>query len=106
MIHVLKPRNCGKTTAPTAPFPTADDITVARIALYTASLLRNVDQVALRDLGQRLAAAARDDCIPRYADNSQLVRIMQRLGWRKTGYDGEGRGSSPVYRRVASAQAS
>ena len=102
MIHVIMPRKCGKTTAPVS-LVTPDDIAVARIALYAASILRNVDQVALRDLGERLATAARDDCIPRCADNSQLVRIMQRLGWRKDGYDGEGRGRSPLYRRVPHA---
>ncbi|MBG6116235.1 hypothetical protein IWY39_002599 [Sphingobium sp. JAI105] len=101
MIHVIMPRKCGKTTGPVS-LVTPDDIAVARIALYVASILRNVDQVALRDLSDRLATAARDDCIPRYADNSQLVRIMQRLGWRKHGYVGEGRGRSPLYRRVSS----
>ena len=73
----------------------------ARIAIYAAGLLRHVDEVALRDLGLRLKEAAQEGRIPRYRDNSHLVRIMRRLGWRKDGYAGAGHDRSPVYRRVA-----
>ncbi|WP_313800945.1 hypothetical protein [Sphingobium sp.] len=80
-----------------------DDRAIAKIALFTACLLRNVDAVALRDLGDALAVAAGRGCIPRYADNSQLVRIMQRLGWRKDGYAGGGNRRSPRYVRISAA---
>ncbi|MGE4324124.1 MAG: hypothetical protein AB7E60_14000 [Sphingobium sp.] len=82
------------------PALTPDDRTTAQIALYAAALLRNSDAVALSALGNALTAAARDDIIPHYTDNSHLVRIMQRLGWRKDGYVGAGRSRSPLYIRV------
>ncbi|MGE4324193.1 MAG: hypothetical protein AB7E60_14350 [Sphingobium sp.] len=93
MTVILFPaRKSGKTLAA--------DLATAQIALYAAALLRNVDAVALRDLGDALHAAARDDIIPRHMDNSHLVRIMQRLGWRKSGYAGLGNERSPLYVRV------
>ncbi|MGW8201931.1 hypothetical protein ACWGM0_05200 [Sphingomonas bisphenolicum] len=102
-VHILKPRDAGKTSAPPLPLIREDRAT-ATIALYAAALLRNVDAVALRDLGEALATAAAHDCIPRFEDNSHLVRIMQRLGWRKQGYAGEGRCRSPLYVREATRQ--
>lgn len=77
------------------------DAHIARLALCAASILRDIDAVALRDLGEALDAKADQGRIHPFADNSQLVRIMQRLGWRKDGYVGEGAGRSPLYRRVA-----
>lgn len=103
-VYILKPRQCGKTFAAVPPLLTREDRATARIALYAAALLRNVDSVALRDLGEALATAAAHDCIPRFAGNSHLVRIMQRLGWRKQGYAGAGRRRSPVYVREATRQ--
>lgn len=76
----------------------------ARIALYTARHLAHVNEVALYDLGRHLADAAQEGRIPRYTDNSHLVRVMRRLGWRKEGYVGEGFARSPRYIRVATAQ--
>lgn len=99
-VHILKPRDAGKTFA-THLFLTREERATATIALYAAALLRNVDSVALRDLGEELATAAAHDCIPRFADNGHLVRIMQRLGWRKHGYAGAGRRRSPVYVRIS-----
>lgn len=78
----------------------------ARIALYTAALLRDTNEVALHDLGGRLHTAAQEGRIPSYQDNSHLVRIMRRLGWRKQGYTGDGMARSPLYRRVATQDVS
>ena len=76
----------------------------ARIALFAVRHLRSVNEVALRALGQDLTAAADDGRIPRFRDNSHLVRIMRKLGWRKDGYAGEGYERSPLYRRVVQPQ--
>jgi hypothetical protein len=77
----------------------------ARITLYTAALLRDTNEVALHDLGGRLYTAAQEGRIPLYSDNSHLVRVMKRLGWRKVGYTGDGLARSPLYRRVSEAEA-
>lgn len=82
-----------------------DDRDIARLAIFTAVHLRRVDSVALHDLGEALSDAADRHRIPRYCDNSQLVRIMQRLGWRKDGYSGEGSHRSPRYVRAAAGDA-
>lgn len=79
----------------------ADERETARIALFAGACLRDANTVALRGLGDVLAQAAARGCIPLFTDNSQLVRIMQRLGWEKAGYEGEGGARSPVYRRIA-----
>jgi GNAT superfamily N-acetyltransferase len=81
-----------------------DDRHTARIAIYAAFRLYRVDGIALRDLRALLDRAADRGHIPHVTDNSQLVRIMQRLGWRKDGYAGEDAARSPFYRRVASAR--
>ncbi|MFZ2995924.1 hypothetical protein [Sphingobium sp.] len=86
---------------PCISFASADARTTARIALFTAALLRRVDEIALHELGEHLIAAADKGRVPRFSDNSHLVRIMNRLGWRKHGYAGDGATRSPVYRRVA-----
>lgn len=78
----------------------------ARIALFTAGLLRDRNEVALRELGQLLTDHARAGRVPKYQDNSHLTRIMRRLGWKKDGYVGEGYERSPLYRRVAQQDAS
>lgn len=78
----------------------------ARIALFAAALLRDTNEVALHDLGGRLYTAAQEGRIPLYSDNSHLVRIMRRLGWRKAGYRGVGLTRSPLYRRVATQESS
>lgn len=80
-----------------------DEAVTARIAIFTSRLLRNTDEIALHDLGEKLARAADLGRVPRYSDNSHLVVIMQRLGWQKQGWTGEGAIRSPVYRRVAAA---
>jgi len=72
----------------------------ARIALHAAKLLRDCNEVALRELGIELAKAAEQGRIPRYVDNSHLTRIMRRLGWRKDGYAGAGYDRSPRYVRT------
>lgn len=72
-----------------------------RIALFTANMLSDANEVALWDLGNRLRDHAEAGRIPRYQDNSHLTRIMRRLGWRKQGYTGEGHAKSPLYVRVA-----
>lgn len=77
----------------------------ARIALHVARILREVNQVALRDLGLNLRAAAHQGHVPLFRDNSHLVRIMRKLGWKKDGYAGEGYERSPLYRRVTETQA-
>ena len=82
-----------------------DDRDIARLAIFTAVYLHKVDTIALHDLGQALSDAADRHRIPRYCDNSQLVRIMQRLGWRKVGYAGEGSHRSPRYVRTAADNA-
>lgn len=82
-----------------------EEAATARIALHTARILRTVNQVALRDLGLNLRAAAHQGHVPLFRDNSHLVRIMRKLGWKKDGYTGEGYERSPLYRRVADAQA-
>lgn len=79
----------------------ASERPLARLALFAASILRDTDTVALRDLGLALDEAADRGCIHPWRDNSELVRIMQRLNWQKVGYAGEGQGRSPLYRRVA-----
>ena len=76
---------------------------ICHLALFTAAQLRRVDSIALADLGQILGDAADRRRVPRFTDNSQLVRIMQRLGWQKRGYAGEGASKSPLYVRVATA---
>lgn len=81
-----------------------EDISEAtkRIALYTAKLLRDANEVALYDLGRQLTQQANAGRIPRYTDNSHLARIMRHLGWRKDGWTGpEGQTRSPRYVRVA-----
>lgn len=88
---------------PCAAAACADDRATARIALFTAGLLRRVDEIALHDLAQHLTLAADAGRVPRFRDNSHLVRIMNRLGWRKHGYAGEAPCRSPVYRRVTAA---
>tara|TARA_B100000378_G_scaffold34584_2_gene26054 strand:- start:985 stop:1443 length:459 start_codon:yes stop_codon:yes gene_type:complete len=75
----------------------------ARIALFAAKLLRDCNEVALRDLGTQLAMAAEQGRVPRYTDNSHLTRVMRRLGWRKDGYAGAGYDRSPRYVRVSTA---
>lgn len=75
----------------------------ARIAIFVTSLLRDTNEVALRDLGRTLTEHAREGRVPLYTDNSHLVRIMRKLGWRKDGYTGEGFERSPRYVRVATA---
>ena len=80
-----------------------DEAVTARRAIFTTRLLRNTDEIALHDLGEQLTAAADLGRVPRYSDNSHLVRIMQRLGWQKQGWAGQGAMRSPVYRRVAAA---
>ncbi|MEC7931256.1 MAG: hypothetical protein VX205_00185 [Pseudomonadota bacterium] len=92
------------TMPPRPAVITRTERVTARIALYAAALLRNVDAVALHDLGIALATAAAHDCIPRYSDNSHLVRIMQDLGWQKDGYAGAGATRSPLYRRARPAR--
>lgn len=82
------------------PFTDMSEATT-RIALFTAKLLRNANEVALYDLGQQLTEQAKTGRIPRYQDNSHLVRIMRHLGWRKQGYVGEGYTRSPRYVRAA-----
>lgn len=72
---------------------------LASIAQFAASILRDADTVALRDLGQALKEAADCGCIRPYNDNSELVRIMQFLGWHKDGYVGDGACRSPRYVR-------
>lgn len=76
---------------------------VCRLALFAAAQLRCIDSIALADLGQILGDAADRRRVPRFTDNSQLVRIMQRLGWQKQGYAGEGAARSPLYVRVAAS---
>lgn len=100
---VIKPRNCGKTFG-AAPCITADDLATARIAIRAAKILRDVDRVALADLRAALDAEAGRGACPPVQDNSHLVRVMQRLGWRKHGYTGEGRRRSPFYIRVATSE--
>lgn len=92
------------TMPPKPAVVTRTERATARIALYATALLRNVDAVALHDLGIALATAAAHDCIPRYSDNSHLVRIMQDLGWHKDGYAGAGATRSPLYRRARPAR--
>lgn len=82
-----------------------DDRHLGRLALFAAKTLRNVDQVALHDLGEAMDQAADRGCIHPFRDNSELTRIMQRLGWQKVGYAGEGERRSPLYARVPSSQA-
>lgn len=96
---LIKPRNCGKTFA-AAPCITADDLATARIAIRAARLLRDVDRVGLAALRDALDAESARGACPPLNDNSHLVRVMQRLGWRKHGYTGEGRRRSPLYIRV------
>ncbi len=76
---------------------------ICRLALFTAAQLRRTDSIALADLGQILGEAADRRRVPRFTDNSQLVRIMQRLGWQKQGYAGEAACKSPLYVRVAAS---
>ena len=86
------------------PFTDMSEATT-RIALFTAKLLRDANEVALYDLGRQLAEQADAGRIPRYQDNYHLVRVMRRLGWRKDGWTGpEGQSRSPRYIRVATAQ--
>lgn len=82
------------------PFTDISEAT-KRIALYTAKLLRDANEVALYDLGRILAEQAKAGRIPRYTDNSHLVRIMRHLGWRKDGYVGDPAVRSPRYVRVS-----
>lgn len=106
MIAILiKPRNCGKTFAAPSPCITADDLATARIAIRAARLLRDVDRVGLAALRDALDAEVRRGACPPLRDNSHLVRVMQRLGWRKHGYTGAGRRRSPLYIRVPSTEA-
>lgn len=77
----------------------------ARIAIHAASLLRDRNEVALRDLGIMLKAAAEQGRIPAHVDPSHLSRIMRRLGWHKIGYSGEGYERSPLYARRANEMA-
>lgn len=102
---VIKPRNCGKTFAAPLPCITADDLATTRIAIRAAKILRDVDRIALADLRDALDAASATGACPPVQDNSHLVRVMQRLGWRKHGYTGEGRRRSPLYIRVPTPQA-
>lgn len=88
-------------TVPAAIQIVTDDRHLARLALFAAALLRDNDAVALHDLGEALDRAADRRCIHPYRDNSELVRIMQGLGWQKQGYAGEGAARSPVYVRAA-----
>jgi hypothetical protein len=74
-----------------------------RIALFVAGYLRAANEIPLRELGIALRAAADEGRIPLYRDNSHLVRIMRKLGWKKNGYAGEGFERSPLYRRRATA---
>lgn len=78
-----------------------DDRHTSRIAIYAAFRLYRVDSISLHDLRELLDLAADRGRIPPVSDNSQLVRIMQRLGWRKHGYAGESAARSPLYCRVA-----
>lgn len=77
------------------------DRQLARLALFTAKRLRNVDRISLRDLGNALDRAADRGRIRPFSDNSELTRIMQRLGWHKIGYAGDGADRSPLYARTA-----
>lgn len=88
-------------SVPAAICIVTDDRHLARLALFAAKTLRNVDSIALHDLGEALDEAADRGCIHPFSDNSELVRIMQRLGWRKDGYAGKGGNRSPLYHRVA-----
>jgi len=76
----------------------------ARIALFATGYLRAANEIPLRELGIALRDAADQGRIPLYRDNSHLVRIMRKLGWRKDGYAGEGYERSPLYRRVVQPQ--
>ncbi|MGE6693321.1 hypothetical protein ACQKE8_12860 [Sphingobium limneticum] len=71
----------------------------ARIAIHATTLLRDRNDIALRELGIMLKAAADRGRIPPYVDPSHLSRIMRRLGWYKFGYEGEGYERSPLYAR-------
>lgn len=82
------------------PFQDMSEAT-SRLALFTAKLLRDINEVALWDLGAKLREQADAGRVPRYQDNSHLTRIMRRLGWCKQGYTGEGHARSPRYVRVA-----
>lgn len=73
----------------------------SRIAIHATSLLRDRNDIALRDLGIMLKAAAEQGRIPAHVDPSHLSRIMRRLGWYKFGYSGEGYERSPLYTRRA-----
>ncbi|MEA3390590.1 MAG: hypothetical protein U9R64_15120 [Pseudomonadota bacterium] len=73
----------------------------ARIALHAAKLLRDRNDIALRDLGSALKEAAEAGRIPPVSDPSHLARIMRRLGWHKIGYAGTGYERSPLYARRA-----
>lgn len=73
-----------------------------RIALFTAKLLRDANDVGLYDLGQKLRQHADAGRIPLFTDNAHLARIMRTLGWRKDGWTGpQGQTRSPRYIRVA-----
>jgi hypothetical protein len=74
--------------------------TTTRIAIFTAKLLRDANEVALYTLGRKLIEHAQTGRIPRFTDNSHLVRIMRRLGWHKDGWIGEGHARSPRYVRA------
>lgn len=101
---IIKPRACGKTFAAQPPCITADDLATARIAIRAARLLRDVDRVGLAALRDAIDAEARRGACPPLHDNSHLVRVMQRLGWRKHGYTDAGRRRSPLYVRVATSE--
>lgn len=73
----------------------------ARIAFHAAKLLRDRNDIALRDLGIALKDAADAGRIPAVSDPSHLSRIMRRLGWHKIGHSGTGYERSPLYARRA-----
>lgn len=73
----------------------------ARIAFHAAKLLRDRNDVPLRELGIALKEAAVAGRIPAVTDPSHLSRIMRRLGWHKIGYAGTGYERSPLYARCA-----